>query len=161
MLKHQRVNWHSKRRILFLLVMALFFCYIVVSPAQSLKAEKQKKNLSYSKEYVIGKGNIKGNVDIAYFHEKDSNFDVGANFYGYAVFKNPNRAFDDLRKKYAMGLYLIQKEFKLKAISKQNYDLYKEYGDQVSPDIGTKDAREQAAFVAVFLDIYENSFVKQ
>lgn len=41
----------------------------------------------------MGKGNIKGEVNKEYFESKAKEFEIGANKYGYAVFKNPEKAF--------------------------------------------------------------------
>ena len=49
---------------------------------------------------------------------------------------------------------LIKDEMKLDSISKNNYQDYKTYRWQVTT--GSKD--EQAHFVSLFFDIYENSF---
>ena len=44
-------------------------------------------NLKYSKEYLTNDKSIKGNVNILYFSNIDEDFSIGANKYGYAVFK--------------------------------------------------------------------------
>ena len=51
---------------------------------------------------------------------------------------------------------LIKDEMKLDSISKNNYQDYKTYRWQVTT--GSKDEQEQAHFVSLFFDIYENSF---
>lgn len=78
--------------------------------------------------------------------------------YGYAVFKNPRKAFSKLKKDYKKGIELIQKENNLKPLSQLNYMEYGQYGWQVTT--GTKEEQEQARFVTAFMDIYENSFKK-
>lgn len=155
---------YSKKKKMVLCVLVIFvilICYIIGSRYIFLKKQEQKSNLLYSQEYVVGKSNIKGNVRAQYFYKKDEAFEIGANSYGYAVFKKPNHAFQELKKKYFDGLKLIQKEYNLQPLSKNNYDLYGTYGDQVSLDSGTKEAQKQAFFIAEFMDIYENSYVKQ
>ena len=113
-------------------------------------------NLKYSQIYISGEDNIKGNVDITKFGKININFDIGANKYGYAVFKNPSKAFKTLKTDYADGIKLIQKEFHLLPLNNFTYKSYKNYGWQVTT--GTNEEKEQARFVSSFLDIYENSF---
>lgn len=110
----------------------------------------------YSQEYIPGTGNVKGNVDTAYFSDLSENFSIGANANGYAVFKNPEEAFKELKKDYPLGIKLIRKEFNLGPLSQSNYTIYGIYGWQVIT--GTDEEKEQAAFVSGFMDIYENSF---
>lgn len=45
--------------------------------------------LAYSQEYTAGTGNIKGDVRVEYFESHGKAFEIGANSYGYAVFKDP------------------------------------------------------------------------
>lgn len=111
----------------------------------------------YVQEYVAGKGNIKGNVDVAAFHAIDERFAIGANENGYAVFKDPEAAFDALLEKCPDGIKEIQEAFDLnEPFNRRNWEGYKTYGWQVSS--GTEEVKEQARFVSGFLDIYENSF---
>lgn len=113
-------------------------------------------NLKYSQVYIIGESNNKGNVDINKYGRININFDIGANKYGEAVFKNPQKAFKTLKKEYSSGIKLIQKEFNLLPLTNFTYKSYKTYGWQVTT--GTEEEKEQARFVTSFLDIYENSF---
>lgn len=113
-------------------------------------------NLKYSQIYVSGEANIKGNVDINNFGKINIDFDIGANKYGYAVFKNPTKAYKRLKKDYSKGIKLIQKEFNLLPLNNFTYKTYKTYGWQVTT--GTEEERKQARFVSSFMDIYENSF---
>lgn len=110
----------------------------------------------YVQEYVVGQGNINGNVDIEDFYERDKRFEIGATKDGYAVFKNPDEAWNALIENYADGLNLIQNENNLEPISKDNYKMYLVLGAQ--NESGAEEEREQAHFVSRFLDIYENSF---
>jgi uncharacterized protein YpmB len=123
------------------------------------KAYYQDSGLKYSQDYIVGEANIKGDVDVTYFFSKGKEFDIGANKNGYAVFKNPEEAFEKLKTDYKEGLAAIQKEFKLLTINKLNYKSYGTYGWQVTT--GSKEEKEQALFVSSFIDIYENSFNKQ
>ena len=116
----------------------------------------RNRDLGYTQEYVPGTGNIKGDVDTAYFTDRGREFEIGANKYGYAVFKHPAEALHKLKSEYKDGINLIQWEFKLLPLSQMNYASYGEYGCQVST--GTEEEKAQAAFVSGFMDIYENSF---
>lgn len=113
-------------------------------------------NLKYSQIYISGEGNIKGSVDIIEFGKINIDFDIGANKYGNAVFKNPDKALKTLKKDYSKGIKLIQKEFNLLPLTSLNYRSYQVYGWQVTS--GTDEEKEQARFVSAFMDIYENSF---
>lgn len=113
-------------------------------------------DLKYSQIYISGDENIKGNVDINKFGKINIDFDIGANKYGYPVFKNPNKAIKRLKHDYSKGIKLIQKEFNLLPLNNFTYKNYKIYGWQVTT--GTPEEKEQAKFVSSFMDIYENSF---
>ena len=65
-------------------------------------------NLKYTQVYIAEYGDVKGNVDINSFGKKNIAFDIGANKYGYAVFKNPNKAFNRLKKDYSKRNDLIK-----------------------------------------------------
>lgn len=127
---------------LIILVIALSFIGRVKNP--------------YVQEYVAGQGNIKGDVNVEDFYERDPRFEIGATEDGYAVFKDPDKAYAALLENYREGLSLIQKEYKLFRISKLNYSSYQIYGWQTTT--GSEEARQQAKFVSSFFDIYENSF---
>ncbi|MGP1515981.1 MAG: hypothetical protein ACTTJH_08540, partial [Bacteroidales bacterium] len=102
---------------------------------------------------------IRGSVDIEKYVTISKDFEIGANKDGYAVFKNPEKAFDKLFELYADGIKLIQKEFDLEPLSADNYDWYKIYGAQV--ENGTDEEKSQAKFISQFIDIYENSFKRE
>ena len=111
----------------------------------------------YTQEYVIGKSNIKGEVDIEKYSSINKDLEIGANKDGYAVFKDPLKAFEYLKENYKSGINLIKKQFNLSKLSNKNYKEYKTYGSQVEYDISDSQMHE-AFFVSEFLDIYENSF---
>lgn len=113
-------------------------------------------NLKYTQVYIAEYGDVKGNVDINSFGKKNIAFDIGANKYGEAVFKNPSKALKVLKRDYKDGIKLIQREFNLLPLNRFNYKLYGTFGWQVT--IGTEEEKEQARFVSSFMDIYENSF---
>lgn len=113
------------------------------------------EDLKYSQIYSF-KNDVIGMVDIEEFGLKNIDFDIGANKYGVAVFKNPSRAFKRLKKDYREGIDLIKREFSLKPLTAFNFRDYGVYGWQVTT--GSKKAQEEANFVSRFMDIYENSF---
>lgn len=110
----------------------------------------------YEQEYAAGQGNIKGNVNTEDFYARDKRLSIGATKDGYAVFKDPEDAYDALLENYSDGLKLIQDEYNLEDVSSDNYQEYKTYGWQVTT--GTAAAQEQAHFISSFFDIYENSY---
>lgn len=116
----------------------------------------QVQLLHYTQEYVAGTRNIKGDVDVEWFTQRGPEFAIGANGYGYAVFKYPERALRKLEQDYAEGLALIQREYHLGPLSAGNYESYGNYGWQVN--MGTEETRAQAMFVSDFMDIYENCY---
>lgn len=109
-----------------------------------------------TQEYIVGTGNIKGNVDVDKYLKIDQRFEIGADKNGMAVFKEPHKAYQALTEKYTGGINLIQKEFDLEDLSETSYEAYKIYGGQV--ETGTEEEKSQANFVSRFFDIYENSF---
>nr|WP_072536607.1 hypothetical protein [Anaerococcus mediterraneensis] len=109
-----------------------------------------------TQEYIVGTGNIKGNVDVEKYLKIDQRFQIGADKNGMAVFKDPHQAYQALIEKYSDGIRLIQNEFDLEDLSESSYQAYKIYGGQV--ETGTEDEKSQARFVSGFFDIYENSF---
>lgn len=113
-------------------------------------------NLKHIQRYDVDNKNIKGKVDTYYFENVSMDFEIGANKYGYAVFKDPKTAYKRLKKDYSKGIRAIQKEFKLLPLSNFTFRQYKTYGWQLTT--GTKEEKEQARFVSSFFDIYENSF---
>ncbi len=144
-----------KKRIL--IIIGILIVAIGIVGGFKIK-EFLSSNLKYCKEYVAGKGNIKGDVNIEYFKNKSEDFDIGANKCGYAVFKNPDKAFERLKEDYSQGIALIQKEHNFDDLSQSNYESYGNAGWQVNT--GTEEERNEARFVTSFMDIYENSFKK-
>ncbi len=108
------------------------------------------------KEYVVGGEGILGQVDKEKYESVHEDFAIGADKYGRAVFKDPDKAFSAMKELYKDGLTLIRRENNLPPISQMTYKLYKKFGWQVTT--GTPEAQKQASFISGFLDIYENSF---
>lgn len=146
--KLEFVEDYSMKKILILL--SIFLMLLVMVSC------KPTIDNPYTQEYVVGQGNIVGEVDVEYFIKLDERFAIGAAKNGMAVFKNPFEAYQALTEKYAAGIAVIKREFLLSKLSYKNYQDYKTYGWQVT--IGTEEEKEQAKFVSKFLDIYENSF---
>lgn len=112
-------------------------------------------NLAYTQRYETGRDNLEGDVDYSKFEGISMDFEIGANKYGYAVFKNPQRAYKRLKKDYADGIKALKKEFNLPPLTVFTLDLYGQYGWQLTQ--GTAEEKEEAKFVTQFYDIYENS----
>ena len=110
----------------------------------------------YTQEYTPGEVNIQGDVDVDFFESADSRFAIGADEDGKAVFKDPEKAFEALKEKYADGIELIREQYGLAPLSQSNYKDYSVL--DVESSAGTKEQRVQANFVTSFMDIYENSF---
>lgn len=151
-------NGKSKRKLLIIIIVILMvFILLIIGKMLLVKyGFAYDDNLKYTKVYISGEGNTKGDVDINEFGKINIDFDIGANKYGMAVFKNPSKAFARLKKDYAEGIKLIQDEFNLLPLSNFTYKDYKTYGWQVTK--GSNKAKKEATFVSCFLDIYENSF---
>ena len=113
----------------------------------------------YVQEYMVGQGNIKGSVPIEEYTSISEDFAIGADKDGYAVFKDPEKALAKLLELYSDGITLIQTAYDLDPLSVDNCSDYKVYGSQVTT--GTEEEQQQAIFVGKFLDIYENSYVRQ
>ncbi len=94
--------------------------------------------------------------DVEEIESINRDFDMGADANGVPVFKNPYRAFDTMVELYADGLAMIQRVNNLPPISRDQFSAYKTYGWQTME--GTQKENEQAMFVSIFLDYYENSF---
>jgi hypothetical protein len=144
-----------KRKIIISLIAVI----LILGGISIYKTCYKDHNLLYSQEYIVGSSNIKGNVDTKYFSDIREEFEIGANRYGFAVFKNPDTALARFKTDYKAGIDLVQKEFNLSPLSQTNYEEYKTYGWQVTT--GTEAEKEQAKFITLFMDIYENSFNKQ
>lgn len=108
------------------------------------------------KEYVVGADGIVGSVDVSDLGD-NSAYDIGANKDGYAVFKNPGKAFKQMKEDYDQGLEAIQAEYNLSSISNINWKEYGTYGWQLT-ETTDEEAIRQAIQITKFLDIYENSF---
>lgn len=154
-----RENRLKKEYILIICISAFFIVILSILLFRTFLINHgmlEDKNLAYSQKYVSGASNIKGNVNVEVFEDVSLDFEIGANKYGNAVFKNPKKAYSTFKKMYRKGIKRIKKEFGLLPLSRFNYSEYKNYGWQVTT--GTEEEKKEARFVSNFLDIYENSF---
>ena len=149
----------KKIRVILIITIVSFASIILLASNVFLYSEDEPLNITnpYTQEYIIGKSNIKGEVDVEKYSNISKDFEIGANKDGYAVFKEPHKAFGYLEQNYKNGINLIKKQFNLRNLSNKNYEKYKVYGWQVTYDISDGQMYE-AFFVSEFLDIYENSF---
>lgn len=91
------------------------------------------------------------------FDDKEA-YDLALNVYNMPVFKNPDKALEQLQKDYKEAIDEIQKEFNITfTLSKYNYEIYGTYGCQLTSDNAW--LRHQGKYVFKVLDIYENSFM--
>jgi len=146
-----------KKPALWIIAAAVVVCAVSAVCFLTSPKDADVKN-PWVSEYVPGQGNAVGNVDVGLFTAESPDFEIGADRYGRAVFKNPQKAFKTLREKYKDGIELIRRQFALEPLSESRYEMYKTYGWQVTE--GTERERAQANFVTRFLDIYENSFIE-
>ena len=156
LLKFNNDKTKKYKILIFITLMLLVISFTMIGKNLLIKSGYMiDNNLRYSKLYIED-NDIIGDVDVNYFGKINIDFEVGANKYGKAVFKNPQKAFKTLKKDYKKGLKLIQKEFNLLPLSNFNYKSYATYGWQITT--GSKEEQEQARFISAFMDIYENSF---
>lgn len=108
-------------------------------------------------DYQPGQAGMVGEVNREEFETISTDFAIGADQHGQAVFKEPQQAFDTFVALYADSLQQIQQAHGLPPISQTQYMAYKTLGWQTPSETGTE--RERLIFVTKFLDIYENSFL--
>lgn len=142
-----------KKTIIIPLIIILTFLIVLVFDFSSSKYSHDKK---WVKEYVVGEEGIVGSVDVSDLGDNPA-YQIGANKYGMAVFKNPEKAFEQMKVDYSKGLSAIKKEYGLFEINNENYMEYGTYGWQLT-ETADEETIQQAIMVTKFLDIYENSF---
>ena len=128
---------------------------IVAACLAAFLARKVYTRNYYTQEYTAGTKGIKGNVNVSKFTDVSEDFAIGANSNGYAVFKNPSKAFKTFEKMYADDIQSLKDEFGLKDFNKKTYHDYMTYGWQ--SNVGTDEEKQNKKFISSFLDIYENS----
>lgn len=143
------IKKHKKNYIIITLIILVFSIFFFIN-------QINKPKYPYTQEYIIGNEGIKGEVNISSFLVKNKNYEIGANKYGYVVFKDPKKALKQLKKDYKDGIKLIQKEFNLLPLNRFNFKYYGTYGVQVTT--GSAKEQQEARKVSAFMDIYENSF---
>ena len=145
----------SKKKV-YIITISIILAVLIAGVITIKKCPIMSVDLKYSQEYVNGEPNIKGDVNVEGYKNIHIDFDIGANKYGTAVFKDPNKALKRLKKDYSKGLKLIQNEYNLLPLNSFNFKTYETYGWQVTT--GSDEERAQALFVTSFMDIYDNSF---
>lgn len=157
MSNYLKISW--KKRKTYLVCLTVFLTIILIFCVISIIKQAHKQSLKYSKEYVVGQPGIKGYVNVQTYINISQDFGIGANEYGFPVFKNPEKALSTFKELYYDTITLIQTEFNLDELTTQSCQLYKIYGAQVQTEMAEE--KERADFVSQFLDIYENSFFEQ
>lgn len=146
-------NLHKKVRIFLLIIITFLIIFRMIIWIQN----QPNPELAYSQEYQAGTSNIKGEVDVEKWNSLGVAFEIGANKYGYAVFKDPEKAMNTICSEYKKGIRALQKEgapIGLWAF-RRHYDAYTGFFPKNSSDL---EEIRQAAIVEGFIDIYENSF---
>ena len=148
-----------KRKKVLLVCSSIVVTIAIIFGAAFVVKQVHKQSLQYCQEYVLGQAGIMGNVDVQEYVDIHEDFAIGANKYGYAVFKEPEKALNTLKELYPNAIALIQSEFSLADLTTDTCQQYKLYGAQIVT--GTPEEQEQAHFISKFLDIYENSYFEQ
>ena len=148
-----------KRKKVLLVCSSIVVTIAIIFGAAFVVKQVHKQSLQYCQEYVLGQAGIMGNVDVQEYVDIHEDFAIGANKYGYAVFKEPEKALNTLKELYPNAIALIQSEFSLADLTTVTCQQYKLYGAQIVT--GTPEEQEQAHFISKFLDIYENSYFEQ
>ena len=103
----------------------------------------------YDTPIFTGFENIVGNA---------TEFEIGANKYGRPVFVDREAAYGLMKEKCADGIAFMQEQYSdLPYFSKANLGAYSSHVDETDFSKTSDDVMKQAAFIAVFYDIYENS----
>lgn len=145
----------KRKRLLTVSIVGIIFLLLFIGIVYS-NLPKYSKNLIWVREYVIGEEGIKGSVDKNRFGNNKA-YEIGANKYGYAVFKNPDQAFKQMKKDHKKGLSAISKEFKLFTINRFNFYSYMNLGWQLTGNYD-EETLASARMVSSILDIYKSSF---
>lgn len=144
-----------KKRIIYISLLIVSIIVLCVGFYTSFYP-KYDYDKMWIKEYITGEEGIKGNVNISFLGDNPA-YEIGANKEGYAVFKNPEHAFNQMKKDFSKGIKAIKSEYKLNHLSKWNYKQYGKYGWQLTK-ANDQETISQAGKVTGFIDIYENSF---
>ncbi|MGB4661779.1 MAG: hypothetical protein WBI07_21575 [Mobilitalea sp.] len=137
-------------------IIKFIICILVIgSIVLYLQYPKYDYDKKYVKEYTAVANGINGNVDISTLSTNPA-YQIGVNINGYIVFKNPKKAFSQMKVDFTKGISAIRKDYYLLPLTKWNYKKYKTYGWQLTK---TKDSVviEQAGKLSAYLDIFENS----
>ncbi|MDL4839108.1 hypothetical protein [Aquibacillus rhizosphaerae] len=83
-------------------------------------------------------------------------YEIGANVEGLPIFKDAQKALNQIKLDCKEGFEAVATEFELNPISHKNYEDYKKYAWQIT--VKDKSVQQQGVEISKFLDIYENSF---
>lgn len=151
-------NMKKKGRVIVIKnSMRLVVVVVLISVLIGCSSEGTIKH-PYTQEYIIGQGNIRGNVDTQYFLDFGEEFEIGANDDGFAVFKDPEKAWNSFIEICSDGIAVVQKENGFEPLTFDNFQIYK--NASIAPYGQSDEVDEQILFICKFLDIYENSFKK-
>lgn len=70
------------------------------------------------------------------------------------IFKNNQKAMDQIKKDYAETLAAVQETFRLKAFNDSNLEDYKKYSNQLTAT--SDETKKEAADLSTLLEIYQN-----
>lgn len=145
---------YMKNKFKAIILIILFL--LSISMLIGLKYEFYSDSRKYLQEYSIGQAGIKGALNAKPLGNNAA-YAIGANKYGYPVFKSPDIAFEQIKKNCSNGLSAIQKEYFLLPISRLNFRTYGKHASQLLESQKGEYA-EQINKIALFIEIYENSF---
>lgn len=146
-----------RRRKVFGVKEASFLCLLIVGLGFAVFYTcgcLRDEGLGWIREYEIGAPGIKGEVNRSDFPE-DPAYDIGANQYGYAVFKDPEAALARAKLDFSSTINEVGERFGFSGLSQDNYEYYKNYAWQIT--VNDTEKRKEAQELTKFLDIYENS----
>ncbi len=147
---------HYKKPAFWVLIAALVVVTVVAlcfltNPADFIR------NPAVQEYDPDGEGMI-GKVDTTYFTDVSSDFAIGADQYGRAVFKDPEKALDAMKMLYVEELALMETRFDLKPLAWNTVKQYKKCGWE---SLFNEPEWDRVLFIQRFLDIYENSFTDE
>lgn len=90
------------------------------------------------------------------FDDSNEAYAMGANAEGMPVFKDLDRAFEQMEKDYAPVIKELNRKYRLKPLSRFNWRVYGVYGWQIQTE--DPELLHQCYRFICFFDIYENSF---
>lgn len=86
------------------------------------------------------------------------NYAVCANPRKKPIFKNNEKAMNQIKEDYAETLDIIKETFKLKNFKETNLEDYKKYSNQLTAT--SEETKKEAANLSILLEIYQNGKTK-